>query len=344
MAKRDKLTKKQKRQVALKQRQRLHSGKKKTQLGELSAPQQGLLVSRFGEQADVIDLIDKQRYRCYLRQNLGAPVTGDIVSFRLDQNQQGVVEAIRERTSVLKRPAQHQGIKPVVANISRVFVVTAPLPDFSATLLDRYLVALTDADIEVVILLNKCDLLDEIQAQNIKPQLSIYKKLGYPVLNLSAETGEGFDQLKQETLGQKSILVGQSGVGKSSIINQLFPEQTSLVNNISENSRLGQHTTTASQLFMFEEPSDVEHTDEFGFNQGFIIDSPGIREFGLWHMNRQTIAQGFIEFSPFLGSCKFRDCQHTKEPGCEIIKAVETGNIARQRWQNYVKIISSQDC
>lgn len=328
MAKRDKLTQRQKRQVAQKQSQRLRVEKQIPQLSELTAPKEGLLVARYGEQADIVDLSERQKYRCYLRQNLGSPVPGDLVKYRLANNGQGVVEAIHERRSVLQRPAQHQGVKPVVANIDRIFVVTAPLPDFSATLLDRYLVAVTDADIEVYIIANKWDLKDEIEKQHIQAQLDIYRSLGYPVISMSTQAGSDISQLTSAIANKKSILVGQSGVGKSSIINRLFPEQTQQVKQISENSRLGQHTTTNSQLFQLPD------------NDGFIIDSPGIREFGLWHMDWQTIAAGFVEFTDYLGSCKFRDCQHINEPGCQIIAAVDAGKITQQRWQNYCKIIT----
>jgi ribosome biogenesis GTPase / thiamine phosphate phosphatase len=341
LAKRDKLTDRQKRQVAIQQRQRLKKDKKILKLGDLSQPKEGLLVSRYGEQADIFDLIENKKYRCYLRQNLGSPVPGDEVTFRLDANDQGVVEAIEERTSVLQRPSQHKGVKPVVANITRIFVVTAPLPDFSASLLDRYLVAVTDANIEVIIVMNKWDLDSEIEKQAIEEQLLIYKKLNYKVILVSTKTGLGLQELKQSALHQKSILVGQSGVGKSSIINQLFPNQEMLVNEVSENSRLGQHTTTASKLFLFQEK--LTHTLPPENKAGFIIDSPGIREFGLWHMDQKTIANGFIEFSDYIGSCKFRDCQHTNEPGCKILEAVDKKIIHQQRWINYCKIISEPE-
>lgn len=343
MAKRDKLTQRQMRQVASRQRQRLKKDKKMPQLNDLSAPKEGLLVSRFGEQADVIDLANRKKYRCYLRQNLGSPVTGDRVRFRLADNDQGIVEAIEERHSVLQRPAQHQGVKPVVANISRIFVVSAPLPDFSASLLDRYLVAVADANIEVIIVINKWDLESEIEKQNIESQLAIYKNLKYPIILVSTKTDLGIEQLKQAALNHQSILVGQSGVGKSSIINRLFPQQSMLVREVSENSRLGKHTTTASKLFLFDdhaiEKKSAEDNPE-NFEMGFIIDSPGIREFGLWHMDQKTIANGFIEFDPYIGSCRFRDCQHVNEPGCEILNAVKDKTISRQRWLNYCKIIS----
>jgi ribosome biogenesis GTPase / thiamine phosphate phosphatase len=336
LAKRDKLTHRQKRQVAHKQAQRLKKSKALPALSDLSEAKQGLLLSRFGEQADILDLSDSKRYRCYLRQNLGSPVSGDRVSFRLAANDQGIVEAVEERTSILERPAQHQGVKPVVANISRIFVVIAPLPDFSAALLDRYLVAVRQANIDVCIVANKWDLVDEIKQQKISEQLAIYQKLGYSVTFVSTKTNQGIDDLKQLACHHQSILVGQSGVGKSSLINQLFPDQSSLVNTISSNSRLGQHTTTASKLFLFDQQNQENLTRSISF----IIDSPGIREFGLWHMSQTTIADGFIEFEDYLGSCKFRDCQHVNEPGCEIITAVKQDKIDIMRWQSYCKIVT----
>lgn len=328
MAKRDKLTKRQERQVASNQSRKLHK-LKTPELENLSPLKSGLLISRFGEQADILDTESRQTFRCYLRQNLGAPVPGDKVSFRLDPNLQGVVEVLHPRESLMQRPSPHQGLKPVVANINRVFVVVAPLPDFSALLLDRYLVALTDADLPVVILLNKAELIEEVNRQAIDEQLAIYAELGYPLIRVSCSSGAGFDQLTVMAEEQQSILVGQSGVGKSSIINRLFPQQSQTTNQVSENSRLGQHTTTSSQLFMFDNHS------------GFIIDSPGIREFGLWHLDESQIARGFVDFADYLGSCKFRDCKHLREPGCAIIHAVEQGQIAKSRWQSYCGIIQS---
>lgn len=331
MAKRDKLTQRQKRQVKQQQKQRLNNqlSHKKEQLDNLSSPLDGLLVSRYGEQADIIHLSDGNKYRCYLRQNLGNPITGDHVIFRLAADNKGIVEVIKERKSLLQRPSQHQGLKPVVANIDHIFVVIAPLPDFSSILLDRYLIAIQDAGIDATIIANKWELEDEIQRQHIKEQLSIYQKLGYPLIQLSTKANIGMENLKQAAHHKKSILVGQSGVGKSSIINLLFPEQASHVNTVSENSRLGQHTTTASSLFHFK------HCE------GFIIDSPGIREFGLWHLKNQSIAHGFIEFQQYIGGCKFRDCKHINEPGCNIVAATKTGHINKQRWENYCKILNS---
>ena len=326
MAKRDKLTKNQQRQVAKQQTQRLTE--KTIQLDELSESKEGLLISRYGEQADVLDPENKQTFRCYLRQNLGAPVPGDNVSFRIDKQNQGIIEAIFERTSLLERPTRHQGVKPIVANIDHIYIVIAPLPDFSSILLDRYLIAVHNSGIDCTIVANKWDLTNEIESQEIDAFLKVYQNLGYPILKTSTKQETGIDQLASLAKNQRAILVGQSGVGKSSLINQLFPEQQRAVQVVSENSRLGQHTTTSSQLFMFED------------SKGFIVDSPGVRDFNISHLEPQSIIEGYIEFQPYLGLCKFRNCQHINEPACEILKAVESQNIERLRWQNYCKIMT----
>lgn len=334
MAKRDKLTHRQKRQIAKTQKNKTSGENSNIELGNLGEQSEGVMISRFGEQADVLEVKSGNTYRCFLRQNLGAPVPGDRVIFRLDNNEQGIIESINERNSLLQRPSHHQGLKPVVANIDRVFILVAPLPDFSTILLDRYLIAIENTGIDIVIVANKWDLMDEIKAQSIEPQLSIYQGLGYPLVKISTKENLGQQALLDEIKDHSSILVGQSGVGKSSIINWLFPAQSLATKSISENSRLGQHTTTASQLFCL-----TENTIE----KGFIIDSPGIREFGLWHLTNQQIANGFKEFQPLLGSCKYRDCKHINEPGCQIVEAVKQEKISNQRWLNYRKILANNE-
>jgi len=341
LAKRDKLTKNQIRQVA-KNRGKVKQLGKTATLGELK---KGLIIGRFGNQADVLDIDNQTTYRCFLRQHLGAPVSGDRVSFRLQiiQEQEpesspetiqpsktkGVIESIEERETLLERPSRHKGLKPIVANVNMIFVVVAPLPDFSSVLLDRYLIATKNANIETVIVINKCDLKDEIREQQIEEILKTYSKIGYPIIKISAVANLGESELLKYAKGKSSILVGQSGVGKSSIINWLFPNEDLAVQSISTNSRLGQHTTTASRIYQFKEN-----------NESYLVDSPGIREFGLWHLNVEQISLGYIEFRVYIGTCKFRDCQHRNEPGCEIINAVKEKFIAKERWDNYIKIIS----
>jgi len=332
LAKRDKLTKRQKRQIVKTQKKKSSNQNLVPEFSNLGVLLEGLMISRFGEQADVLDIRTAGRYRCFLRQNLGAPVPGDHVKFRLDKNNQGIIESIDERSSLLERPSFHQGLKPVVANINRVFVFVAPLPDFSSVLLDRYLIALENAKMDIVIVANKWDLTEEIEQQSINQQLAVYQALDYPVIKISTKEDVGKECFIKKAFSHSSILVGQSGVGKSSVINWLFPKQSLTVQSISENSRLGQHTTTASQLFCWSDKN---------IEDGFIIDSPGIREFGLWHLNEQQIASGYKEFRPYIGSCKYRDCKHIKEPGCKILEAVEKQLIPLIRWKNYTKILAN---
>ncbi len=156
----------------------------------------------------------------------------------------------------------------------------------------------------------------------------IYEKIGYKVLFVSKESGEGISQLESELQDRINIFVGQSGVGKSSLVNALLPEVNVEEGAVSENSGLGQHTTTAARLYHFSTGGD-------------LIDSPGIREFGLWHLNQDEVTEAFVEFRPHLGGCKFRDCKHLDDPGCILRQAVDEGKISAIRFQSYHRIIDS---
>lgn len=242
----------------------------------------------------------------------------------------GIVEAVHERTSVLTRPDYYDGIKPIAANIDQIIIVSAILPELSLNIIDRYLVACETLNIEPLIVLNKVDMLDAESRAMVSEWMQIYKDIGYQVLEVSSYTKEGLEALTQALIGRISIFAGQSGVGKSSLLNTLLPpmEESILVNQVSDNSGLGQHTTTASRLYHFPLGGDV-------------IDSPGVREFGLWHLTPEQVTKGFIEFRPFLGGCKFRDCKHNDDPGCLITEAVDKGEIAPTRFENYHRILES---
>ena len=329
MAKRQKLSLQQKRRVASSKQNKLkqRSAAPSFENDHLGPLQKGVVISRFGEQADVADG-NKTVYRIYLRQNLGSCVSGDKVLFRLNEQSQGVIEAIEPRTSELTRPTPYAGVKTIVANVDQIFVMVAPFPDYSSLILDRYLVACELAGITTHIMLNKTDLLDPEKQAFFDQQISLYQQLGYQVFSSSCKTGQGIEALKQQMAGKENIFVGQSGVGKSSLINQLLPDVTALTGQVSENSRLGTHTTTASRLYFLPD-------------SGFIIDSPGVREFGLSHIEPELIIQGFIELQPLQGDCKFRNCQHQNEKGCALIRAAEQGTISKQRLKNYQKIALS---
>ncbi|MCP4946832.1 MAG: ribosome small subunit-dependent GTPase A, partial [Aestuariibacter sp.] len=197
-------------------------------------------------------------------------------------------------------------------------------------IIDRYLVACEDTGIAPLLVLNKVELLSPEEREAVEASLQIYTKLGYRFMYTSCKSREGIDTLHDILRDKTSVFVGQSGVGKSSIINQVLPDADELVGEISENSGLGQHTTTAAKLLPIPTGGD-------------LIDSPGVREFALWHLPEERITWGFKEFRDYLGGCKFRDCKHLNDPGCIIRQAVEDGEIDAQRYENYHKIIAAMD-
>ena len=298
--------------------------------GELGPEQQGLVIAHYGSQVD-IECQQGERsgetIRCHLRANLDTLVTGDQVIWR-DGNPTGVVVANLDRHSVLSRPDMHGQLRPVAANIDYIVLVIAPVPEPHANLIDRYLVAAESVGIEPLILLNKVDLLDENNRQQVEDLLHIYPGIGYQVLEASTKNQDGLTDLKAKLKDRTSVFVGQSGVGKSSLINSLLPGVDIKVGELSRGLAKGTHTTTTAKLFHFPEGGD-------------LIDSPGIREFGLWHMDREEVLNGFVEFRPYLGLCKFRDCQHQGEPGCELQQALEQGKISQQRLDSFERIANS---
>lgn len=295
--------------------------------GELGPEQEGLVVAHYGTQV-AVESVPGDTRRCHLRANLEGLVTGDRVVW-CEGDPVGVVVAQLQRNSVLSRPDPYGKLKPVAANIDQIMVVIAPYPEPHANLIDRYLVASETVGIEPVILLNKMDLLErdpELHAR-LEHLLEIYPTLGYRILHTSSKQG-GLEELNEALRERTSVFVGQSGVGKSSLVNVLLPEADLRIGALSENTLKGTHTTTTARLFHL--PCG-----------GSLIDSPGIREFGLWHMTREQVEQGFREFRPLLGTCKFRDCQHQLEPGCAILAAVDSGEISATRLESYRHIVAS---
>lgn len=340
VSKKPKLSKNQQRQIAKNRSKRLAAKDNRqsdkaedtSSLGELT---NGRVISRFGKQAIVETAsADRTQHKCYIRRTIKSVVCGDNVVFRPstteEERDRGIIEVVIDRKSELSRPDYYDGLKPIAANIDQIIVVGSIVPALSTHIIDRYLVACEHAKISPIVVINKVELLTPDLLVQVEKDLAIYTQIGYRVILASCVSQEGLDELTTVLKDKVNVLVGQSGVGKSSLINQLLPDSQEVVGEVSGNSGLGQHTTTAAKLIPFS----------LG---GELIDSPGVREFGLWHLPVQDITQGFIEFREYLGGCKFSDCTHRNDPGCLIREAVDTHKINSERYQSYLKIVDSLD-
>lgn len=283
----------------------------------------GLVITRFSKHAIIEDL-KGNLIHCSLRPHIDGVVAGDKVIFQEDEYQHGVIVAREPRKSILGRPDDSGKIKPIAANITQILIITAPFPSISWTLLDSYLVMAEFLKIAPFIILNKTDL----ECAEVKTTLlKNYEPLGYPILTTNQQILDD-KNLKKILHNQTSVLVGQSGVGKSSLIARILPEEALNIRtgNLSNDSKTGCHTTSNSRLYHLK-------------SGGEIIDSPGIRELSLWNMPNYEIATGYREFKPYISQCKFRNCSHKDTPGCAIINAVKNKIINLTRYQNYLKML-----
>ncbi|MCG8393425.1 MAG: small ribosomal subunit biogenesis GTPase RsgA [Pseudomonadales bacterium] len=295
---------------------------------DLGDEQTGIITAHFGQQV-LVESPGGESRRCHFRATLEQLVVGDRVIWQPPKSEGlGVVVAIEPRDTVLKRPDPYGNLKPVAANVEQMLVVFAPLPTPSSTLLDRYLVAAELSGIPATLVLNKADLIDETLRPFIDELIHMYQALDYPVLELSAHDQQGLAALHERLKGRTSVFVGQSGVGKSSLVNVLLPDVDTKVGDLSEQTGKGTHTTTSAKLFHFPEG-------------GSLIDSPGIREFGLWHMEPEDVINGFRELRNLPGYCRFRNCRHEQEPGCALLEALDKGEILAERVNSYRHILAS---
>lgn len=280
---------------------------------------QGVVVAAFGKrfQVELSDsLYEKKRISCVTRGKKTDIACGDMVSIKLTDKREGVIETTLPRKTLLYRSNAFKS-KMLAANVTQIIIVLATQPSFYEVLLNRCLIAAEAANIKALVVLNKCDLADNDDA---KQKLELYKALGYQVLSLSAK--EDITTIKPYLQGEASILVGQSGMGKSTIINALLPNESVRTQEVSHVLDSGKHTTTAAHLYHLDENSQ-------------LIDSPGLQEFGLHHLSTDELEHAFVEFRPFLGKCRFNNCKHLQEPDCAIIGAVNTNKITAERMAIY---------
>lgn len=279
----------------------------------------GQVVASYGKRYQV-ELPDKSLWDCVTRGKKHDVACGDLVDIQPTATDAAVIEHIHDRHSLLFRSNAFR-TKVLAANVTQIVIVLAAVPSFYESLLNRCLVAASHADIRVLIVLNKADLAESASAwEKLKP----YQTLGYQVIQLSAQ--QDISALQPYLQNQTSILVGQSGMGKSTIINGLLPELAVRTREISGVLDSGKHTTTATHLYHLDANS---HT----------IDSPGLQEFGLYHLSIDEIEQAFTEFRPYLGKCRFNNCRHLHEPDCALLNAVNEGKVSPQRLAFYHELL-----
>ena len=294
----------------------------------------GLVITNFGRQVLVEDEDDADSLNlCHLRANIGVTVTGNRVAWQkgdAERDENGVVLSIYPRKTELQRPDGYGKLRPVAANVTQMLITIAIEPEPHKHLIDRYLVAAENHDVSPVLLINKSDLIEEKNKEVIEEIRSLYSSLDYKVIDMSATDLSGLDKLKDVLKNNTSIFVGQSGVGKSSLIKSLLPDTDIKIGELSEQMAKGKHTTTHSCLYHFPWGGDC-------------IDSPGIREFGMWHFDADQVMRGFIDLNQYSGQCHFRDCTHDHEPGCAIQEAVANNKILPERFESYRRIVNQLD-
>jgi len=260
---------------------------------------------------------------------------GDDVEFELNEDGSGVITKIEKRKNHISRKlpkvrgASYRGERleqVVAANIDNVVIVTSiHQPDFNNRVLDRFLISAESSQLEIVIVLNKIDL-DDSELQ--KKWEKLYKDLGYKFLLTSTKTGEDVNELKNEILNSRNLFWGHSGVGKSSLLNKMFPELKLRIGEVSKFSSKGTHTTVTAVMKKVE-------------GNTFIIDTPGIREIDPYGIRKSDLGHYFIEFIKYLNKCKFNTCSHHHEPGCEVINAVNNGLISEERYESYLRLLDT---
>lgn len=295
----------------------------------LGPEQHGLVTARYTRHVDIKALEGErihQHLRCHIRANIDAIAVGDNVIWRENSQGEGVVVAVLARRSVIERPDGLGKLKPVAANIDQVFLVFSAAPEPHPTLIDRYLIAAENAQIEARLVFNKTDL---VHGDNpVQELINTYRSLGYDVIETSCLRQQGIEAIRIALAGKTSVFAGQSGVGKSSLINALLPGVDAKVGTLSDAVSKGRHTTTTASLF--ELPDG-----------GYLIDSPGIREFHLNHFNAEQIYAGYRELHDVLGHCQFRDCKHIHEPGCAVKALLDNGTVHNSRVQSLQFILHS---
>ena len=299
---------------------------------DLSTCHTGRVLSAIGQMSRV-QLDDGRELECTVRQIVrslardqrNAVVTGDRVLVGDVDAETGVIERVEPRHGVLSRSSRHRA-HVIVSNVDQLMVVV-PADDLKPVLVDRFLVSAEQGEIAAVLCINKIDLLDPAE---LVGWTGLYARLGYEVVLTSAETGAGISRLRQLLAEREPVFAGQSGVGKSSLLNSIQPGLRLLTGEISSSTGKGRHVTRRTQLIELD-------------GGGYVVDTPGIRQLALWDLIPEEIEGFFVEFRPFVALCHFPDCSHTHEEGCAVKRAVETELIHESRYASYLRIHAGED-
>ena len=280
---------------------------------------QGRVITRYGQR----QLVEDQNgivFQSVSRQNIGFSVAGDKVLFQKTKHDDAIVTAIYPRDNELKRQD-----KLIAANIDQLWLVVAIEPHYEFELIDRYLIMAENSNLPIGIIVNKIEL--STTKSKTENDFLNYQSLGYDVHFLSVKKQINLDFFKEQLVNKSHIFLGQSGVGKSSLINSLIPDLQLRVNEISSKSKLGKHTTTNTTIYHIPSGGD-------------LIDSPGVREFQLDSLTELEIKSGFKEFRALSDACRFRDCRHINEPNCAVKESLDQGKINPNRYQSYLNILA----
>ena len=260
---------------------------------------------------------------------------GDVVNFEFNEDGTGVINEIEERRNYISRKAprikgaSYRGERLeqiIAANIDRLFIIASTQkPDFNNKVIDRFIVAGESSNLSIILIINKIDLDKENFSEKWK---ALYRDIGYKVIITSKISGEGIEEFKNEIIGNKNILWGHSGVGKSSLLNKIFPDLKLEIGDISTFTGKGKHKTVTSKMIKIADNT-------------YVIDTPGVREIDPFGIRKEDLGHHFIEFKPFLKNCRFSTCTHFHEPGCGVIKAAGSGKISKERYESYLRILET---
>ncbi len=286
----------------------------------------GLVVTRYGATAEILaeDGIIKT---CHQRKSRKPVVAGDRVTWQTGADNTGIITQRLERKNVLAQRKDVKRITEIAANLDQIIVAFTVKPDYDQFLIDRYIAVAEQQGITPILLVTKYDLVDKSPDSKINKLIETYQNIGYQVITSSQKLETSLNTVRDVLKDKISVLVGQSGVGKSSLATLLLPN-TDIATGELTTRELGSHTTSRTTLYALP-------------NGGYLVDSPGVRDFAVWDIDPAELAQCYIEFRPHLDNCRFNNCRHINEPDCGIKSAVENDEINAQRYRSYCSLYAS---